>query len=398
MRPDDFVSPIVQELPPSGIRKFFDLVANTKGVLSLGVGEPDFVTPWFIREACFTALEQGYTMYSSNWGLIELRREIAQYLERRFGLLYNPENEIAVTVGASQAVDIALRAIVSPGDRVLIPEPNYVSYKPCTVLAGGTPVIVPTRANRQFRLTPEDLQANLTEPAKALILSYPNNPTGAIMRREDLLPVARLAEKHNLLVLTDEIYAELTYSGLHASFAALPGMRERTILVGGMSKAFAMTGWRIGFACGPAPIIQAMVKIHQYTMLCAPMMSQKAALEALRQGDRAIEDMVREYDNRRRLVVHTLRSMGLECFEPQGAFYAFPSFNHMINLSSDDFCTRLLDEEKLAIVPGTAFGEQGEGHLRLSYAASTDVLIEALKRLASFCERHRERVWQAGLG
>lgn len=398
MKPEDFLAPTVRDLPPSGIRKFFDLVANTKGVISLGVGEPDFVTPWFIREACFQALEQGYTMYSSNWGLPELRREIAAYLERRFGLVYDPEGEILVTVGASEAIDLAMRAVLRPGDEVLIPEPNYVSYKPCAVLAGGKPVTIPTRASRQFKLLGEDLQAHLTPRARVLILSYPNNPTGAIMRREDLLSVARTVERHGILVISDEIYAELTYEGRHTSFASIPGMRDRTILVGGLSKAFAMTGWRIGFACGPAPIIGAMVKIHQYTMLCAPIMSQKAAVEALRHGDEAVEKMVREYDARRRLVVQGLRQLGLECFEPQGAFYAFPSFRGLVDWSAEEFCAKLLQEEKVAVVPGTAFGDCGEGHFRLSYAAGTAILIEALRRLAGFCARHRQRFWQVGLG
>lgn len=398
MKPEDFIAPAVRDLPPSGIREFFDLVAQTKGVISLGVGEPDFVTPWFIREACFFALEQGYTVYTSNWGLPELRREIAAYLERRFGLHYDPENEILVTVGASEAIDLALRATLRPGDEVLLPEPNYVSYKPCTVLAGGKPVVVPTRVSRQFKLAAEEVEARLTPRARILLLSYPNNPTGAVMRREDLLPLARLVEKYDLLAVSDEIYAELTYDGRHVSFAGLPGMRSRTILIGGLSKAFAMTGWRVGFACGPAPLIAAMVKIHQYTMLCAPIMSQKAATEALRHGEGEVQRMVREYDGRRRLVVQGLRQMGLDCFEPQGAFYAFPSFRGLVNWPAAEFCRRLLAEEKVAVVPGTAFGESGEGHFRLSYAAATPTLIEALKRLAGFCARHRERWWQVGLG
>ncbi|MGB9886707.1 MAG: aminotransferase class I/II-fold pyridoxal phosphate-dependent enzyme [Moorellales bacterium] len=398
MTAEDFLNPVVRDLPPSGIRKFFDLVANTKGVISLGVGEPDFVTPWFIREACLRALEQGYTMYSSNWGLPELRQEIASYLERRFGVTYDPVEEILVTVGASQAIDLSLRAVLRPGDEVLIPEPNYVSYKPCTLLAGGTPVVVPTRPSRQFRLTLEDVQARLTPRTRVLVLSYPNNPTGAVMRREDLLPLARLAERQDLLVISDEIYAELTYEGRHTAFASLPGMRERTLLVGGLSKAFAMTGWRIGYVCGPASLIRGLLKIHQYTMLCAPIMSQKAAVEALRRGQEAVEEMVREYDMRRRLVVHSLRQMGLECFEPQGAFYVFPSFRSLTNWTAEEFCARLLQEERVAVVPGTAFGEGGEGHFRLSYAAATGTLMEALRRLASFCARHRQRQWQVGLG
>lgn len=398
MKPEDFVNPIVRDLPPSGIRRFFDLVANTKGVISLGVGEPDFVTPWFIRESCFQALEQGYTMYSSNRGLPELRQEISRYLERRFGLTYDPEEEILVTVGASEAIDLALRAVLQPQDEVLIPEPCYVSYKPCTILAGGKPVTVPTKAHRQFKLSTEELQPFLTPKSKVLILSYPNNPTGAVMRREDLLPLAKLVEKHNLLVVSDEIYAELTYEGSHVSFASLPNMRNRTILIGGLSKAFAMTGWRVGYACGPAPIIGAMVKIHQYTILCAPMMSQKAAVDALRQGDEAVRRMAGEYDARRRLVVQTLRHMGLECFEPQGAFYAFPRFRGLVKWTSEEFCSRLLQEEKVAVVPGTAFGECGEGHFRLSYAAATPLLIEALRRLQQFCNRYRTRYWQIGAG
>lgn len=387
--PERFVSPLIRDLPPSGIRKFFDLVANTRGVISLGVGEPDFVTPWHIREACFYSLEQGYTMYTSNFGLPELRQEVGRYLEARFGVRYDPLAEILITVGASEAIDLALRAVLEPGDEVLIPEPCYVSYKPCAVLAGGRAVTVPTRAENDFKLRPADLEAKITPRSKVLLMSYPNNPTGAIMTREDLLPIARLAERYDLLVISDEIYAELTYGGQHASFASLPGMQERTVLINGFSKAFAMTGWRVGYAAAPAPIINGMLKIHQYTMLCAPIMSQKAAIEALRHGQGEVAKMVREYDRRRRFVVQRLREIGLECFEPGGAFYVFPSIA-ATGMGSEEFCQALLEEEKVAVVPGTAFGEGGEGHIRCSYAASLTDLAEAMNRIERFVTRRRQ--------
>jgi len=379
------ISPLVKNLPPSGIRKFFDLVANTKDVISLGVGEPDFVTPWHIREACFYSLEQGYTMYTSNWGMPELRREISKFLYERCGLEYNPENEIVVTVGASEAVDLALRTIITPGDEVIIPEPIYVSYKPCAVLAGAQPVIVQTSYKNEFKLKEEDLNKKISSRTKELILCYPNNPTGAIMERKDLDGIARTAVQNDLIVISDEIYSELTYNGSHVSIASFPGMRDRTIVINGFSKAWAMTGWRIGFAAGPQDIIEAMVKIHQYTILCAPVMSQMAALEALKNGSEEVEKMVKQYNQRRRFVVSKLREMGLECFEPRGAFYVFPSIK-CTGMTSEKFAEELLKQEKVAVVPGTAFGESGEGHIRISYAASLKNLTRALDRMADFLD------------
>lgn len=384
--PQRFISPVVKSLQPSGIRRFFDLVANTKGVISLGVGEPDFITPWHIREACVKALERGYTMYTSNFGMPELRRAIAAYLEERFGLSYNPEKEILITIGASEAVDLALRTIINPGDEVLIPEPCYVSYKPLTLLCGGVPVEVPTSRARDFMLSASDLEKHITPKTKALILCYPNNPTGAVLGREDMLAIARIVEKYNLLVLADEIYAELRYDGPPLSFASLPGMQERTILISGFSKAFAMTGWRIGYVAAHPDFLAAMVKIHQYTILCAPIMSQMAALEALRHGRQDVASMVEQYDQRRRFVVSRLREMGLDCFEPRGAFYVFPSIM-VTGLSSEEFAARLLQEERVAVVPGNAFGPSGEGFIRCSYAASLAELAEAMNRLERFVAR-----------
>ncbi|WP_202819949.1 aminotransferase class I/II-fold pyridoxal phosphate-dependent enzyme [Calderihabitans maritimus] len=389
MNAAEFISPVLKEIPPSGIRKFFDLVMGTEGVISLGVGEPDFVTPWSIREACFDALKRGYTMYTSNRGLVELRQEISSYLARRYGVVYSPEDQVLVTIGASEAVDLALRAVLSPGDEVLIPEPCYVSYKPCAVLAGGKPVMVRTLAEDQFKLRPEQLEEKITPKTKVLIISYPNNPTGATMNREELLKIAQVVERHNLLVISDEIYSELTYNGAHTCFASLPGMQERTLLINGFSKAFAMTGWRIGYVAGNRELIGAMVKIHQYTILCAPVTGQMAALEALRNGFEEVKKMVEQYDQRRRLVVSRLREMGLDCFEPKGAFYVFPSIRST-GLSSEEFCERLLREEQVAVVPGNAFGESGEGHIRISYAASIQEISEALDRMERFLRRfHR---------
>ncbi|NLO89607.1 MAG: aminotransferase class I/II-fold pyridoxal phosphate-dependent enzyme [Clostridia bacterium] len=385
MKKANRISPLVKNLPPSGIRKFFDLVANTKGVISLGVGEPDFVTPWHIREACFYSLEQGYTMYTSNWGLPELRKEISKFLYERYGLGYNPENEIVVTVGASEAVDLALRTIIMPGDEVIIPEPTYVSYKPCAVLAGAEPVTVQTSYENEFKLKEEDLNEKINSRTKALILCYPNNPTGAIMEKEDLEGIARIAVQNDLIVISDEIYSELTYKGSHVSIASFPGMRERTIVINGFSKAWAMTGWRIGFAAGPRDIIEEMVKIHQYTILCAPVMGQMAALEALKNGSEEVEKMVTQYNQRRRFVVSKLREMGLECFEPKGAFYVFPSIKST-GMSSEEFAEELLKKEKVAVVPGSAFGRSGEGHIRISYAASLKNLTKALDRMANFLD------------
>lgn len=383
---EGFVSDIVRNLPPSGIRKFFDLIARTSGVISLGVGEPDFITPEVIRAACRKALQEGRTKYTSNGGMPELRQAITCYL-KRFDLNYEAEN-ILVTVGVSEAVDLVLRAIVNPGDEILIAEPCYVSYVPSTKLAGGVPVIVPTRAEDEFKIKKKDLIARITPKSKAIIISYPNNPTGAIMERADLEEIAQVARKYNLLVISDEVYAELTYGTKHISIASLPGMQERTILLNGFSKAFAMTGWRLGFAAGPAEIIEAMLKIHQYTMLCAPSISQCAALAALQEGFPFIEEMVSSYDKRRQLMVHGLTELGLTCYRPRGAFYVFPSIKET-GMSSEEFCEKLLFEEKVAVVPGNAFGQSGEGFIRLCYATAQNEIEEALERIERFLRRHQ---------
>ncbi|HHW42001.1 MAG TPA: aminotransferase class I/II-fold pyridoxal phosphate-dependent enzyme [Syntrophomonadaceae bacterium] len=383
-----FISRIVRGLPSSGIRKFFDLIAGSEGIISLGVGEPDYITPDLIRAACIEALRMGITKYTSNCGLMELRHEIANYLANRFGLNYRPD-QILVTVGVSEAADLALRAIINPGDEILIPEPCYVSYSPCTAIAGGIPVMIPTRYEDEFRLKKKELLAHITERSKAILLSYPNNPTGSIMTLEDLTEIAQIAEKYNLLVISDEVYAELTYETKHISIASLPGMAERTILLNGFSKAFSMTGWRLGFATGPKEIIDAMLKIHQYTMLCAPSISQYAAITALREGYRFIDEMVAEYNKRRKLIVNGLKQIGLPCLEPKGAFYVFPSIKHT-GMTSEEFCERLLFEEKVAVVPGNAFGKSGEGFVRCCYAASYSEIEEALERIDRFLRRYRQ--------
>lgn len=385
-RPVDPVSPLVRSIPPSGIRRFFDLVAQTEGVISLGVGEPDFVTPWHIREASIYSLEAGRTTYTSNHGLPELRREISAYLARRYGVGYNPGREIVVTIGVAQAIDLALRAVISPGDEVLIPEPCFVSYAPCTLLAGGTPVGIPLSAEHDFKLRAIDLENHLTPRSKVLLIGFPNNPTGATMNGDELAEVAEVARRAGLLVISDEIYSELTYGGEHTCFAALPGMRDQTIVLNGFSKAFAMTGWRIGYAVGPSAIIDAMVKIHQYTAMCAPITGQIAAIEALRHGEAEMKNMVEHYRRRRNLVVSWFREMGLKCFEPGGAFYVFPSIAET-GLTSEEFSERLLREEKVAAVPGTAFGASGEGHIRCSYATSVENLKEAMVRIGRFVRR-----------
>lgn len=376
----------VSGLPPSGIRKFFDLVSTMKDVVSLGVGEPDFITPWAVRESGIFSLEQGQTMYTSNAGLLELREELSHHLFSSLGLSYDPEKEILITAGASEAVDLVMRAVLEPGDVVLVPDPSYVSYAPCAILAGASVRYVPTHASEDFRLRVEDLDQVYTPKVKLLVLSYPNNPTGAIMRREDLIPIADFVAKHDLLVLADDIYSDLTYDGKHVSFASLPGMHDRTLFVSGFSKAYAMTGWRIGYVAGHADLISGLTKIHQYTLLCAPIMGQIAALEALRSATEAKNDMVTAYDRRRRLMVHGFRQMGLDCFEPLGAFYVFPDISKT-NLSSEAFAEKLLKEEKVAVVPGTAFGPSGEGYIRCSYAYSIEQLQEALKRITNFVER-----------
>ncbi len=394
MKYDQVLCKRVSDVPPSGIRKFFDIVSEMKDAISLGVGEPDFNTPWAYNDAAIYSLRQGKTHYTSNWGTIELRRAIAKYEQVRFGLAYNPCDEILVTVGASEGIDLALRALVEPGDEVLAPDPTYVSYQPGIVFAGGACVTIPTYAKDQFRMTPQALKAAITPKTKALIFPYPNNPTGGVMRREDMEQIAEVIRGTNIIVIADEIYAELTYGGeKHVSFASIPGMFERTITLNGFSKAFAMTGWRMGYACGPKELIAVMCKIHQYTMLCAPTAGQYAALEALTSGlanDFAdVMHMVRAYDRRRRLVVDSLNQSGLTCFEPNGAFYAFPSITST-GMNSQEFCTELLRREEVACVPGDAFGKLGEGHIRISYAAATDKLIEAMKRIAHFVESVRK--------
>ena len=377
------ISPMVRSIPPSGIRRFFDIVAEMSGVVSLGVGEPDFITPWHIRESCVHGLQRGYTSYTSNYGLLELRQEIARMIENDYGVSYDPKCEALVTVGVSEALDLAMRALLSPGDEVLVPEPCYVSYQACVTLAGGIPVSVASTREHEFRVTVDQLTAALTPRTKALLIGYPNNPTGTVMSREDLLSIAQFAEKHDLIVISDEIYANLTYDGEHTCFASLPGMRDRTILLNGFSKAYAMTGWRIGYALSNADFIGAMTKIHQFTMLCAPITAQIAAIEAIQQGLSSRNRMVAEYDKRRRLMVEGFRNMGLDCFEPKGAFYIFPSIQNT-GLSSLEFAEKLLQAEKVALVPGNAFGACGEGYVRCSYAASAKILTEALDRIGRF--------------
>lgn len=377
------ISSTVRDMRPSGIRKFFDLVSEMDDVISLGVGEPDFATPWHIRSAGIYSLEKGKTWYTSNAGLSELREAISEYLDRRFNISYNAKNEVLITVGGSEAIDICIRSLVKPGDEVIIPQPCFVCYEPLVTLAGGTPVIIQTRAEDKFRLTPQQLKRAITPRTKLLILPFPNNPTGAVMRRSDLEAIAEVLRGTNIMILSDEIYAELTYNGKHVSIASIDGMKERTILVSGFSKAYAMTGWRLGYACGPSPVIAAMHKVHQYAIMCAPTTSQYAAIEAMKNGDEDIERMVSEYDMRRRLLVNGLNKIGLDCFEPEGAFYVFPSIKRS-GLSSEQFCEKLLFEKRLAVVPGTAFGDSGEGFVRISYSYSLNHLCEALKRLECF--------------
>ncbi|MGI6308337.1 MAG: aminotransferase class I/II-fold pyridoxal phosphate-dependent enzyme [Dethiobacteria bacterium] len=382
-----FVNKSIKELPPSGIRKFFDLASSMQGVISLGVGEPDFVTPWHIREASVYSLEKGYTNYTPNSGLEELRKKISAYLGLKFRLEYDYTREIIVTVGASEAIDIALRAVLEPGDEVIIPEPCFVSYKPCTLMAGGVAKVISTREADQFKLMPADLEKAITPQTKALLFSYPNNPTGTVMTEKELLAIARVVEKYDLLVITDEIYSELTYDGGHVSFASLPGMKKRTILINGFSKAFAMTGWRIGYTAAPEEITAAMLKIHQYTIMCASVMGQMAAVEALKNGAAEVKRMVDQYDQRRHLIVNGLNQIGLPCFTPKGAFYVFPSIRST-GMTSQEFCAALLQEEKVAVVPGDAFGACGEGYIRCSYAASIEDITEALNRMERFVRRH----------
>lgn len=385
----NFLSDKVTSLKPSGIRKFFDIVSEMKDAISLGVGEPDFDTPWFIRDEGIYSLEKGKTFYTSNAGLKDLRKEIAAYIKRTQALNYDPDNEIIVTVGGSEAIDIGLRAVINPGDEVIIPQPSYVSYEPCALLAGAKPVIINLKAENEFRLTPQELIEAITENTKVLILPYPNNPTGAIMEREDLEKIAKIVVEKDILVMSDEIYSALTYKGRHVSIASLEGMKERTILINGFSKAYAMTGWRLGYACGPKDIIKQMTKIHQFAIMCAPTTSQYAAVTALKKGDEAVEQMRLSYNQRRRFLMNAFKEMGLECFEPYGAFYVFPCIKEF-SMTSEEFATKLLMEEKVAVVPGTAFGDCGEGFLRISYAYSLENLKEAVARIHKFVNKLRQ--------
>ena len=386
----DPLSKTIVTIQPSGIRKFFDIVSEMKDAISLGVGEPDFDTPWHIRDEGIYSLEKGRTFYTSNSGLKELRMEIAKFLNRRYGLEYDFNKEMMITVGGSEAIDIAMRAMLDPGDEVLIPQPSYVSYYPCCILANGTPVIIELKAENEFRLKPEELEAAITPKTKLLVLPYPNNPTGAVMEKSDLEAIAEIIKKHDLYVLSDEIYSELTYTDNHVSIASLPGMKERTIVINGFSKSHAMTGWRLGYACGPEIIIKQMLKIHQYAIMCAPTTSQYAAIDAMKNGDADVQKMREEYNGRRRYLLHRFKEMGLECFEPFGAFYMFPCIKEF-GMTSEEFATALLNAKKVAVVPGTAFGDCGEGFLRVSYAYSLEDLKVALGRIEEFITELREK-------
>ena len=384
----EIISRRVGRVSPSGIRKFFDLLSRMDDAISLGIGEPDFVTPWHISEAGISGIEKGYTMYTSNWGMPELRQELARNLSARCGVEYDPDSELLITVGVSEGLDLAMRAVLNPKDEVISPEPTYVSYESCTVLAEGVFVPVPTTVENQFRVKAADIEERVTSRTKAILLGYPNNPTGAVMERTDLEEIADVARRHDLLVISDEIYDRLVYGIKHTCFASLPDMKERTIFLGGFSKAYAMTGWRIGYAAAPAEIIEAMTKIHQYTIMCVPIMAQMAAIEALKSGEAAVREMVADYDRRRRVMVKGLNAIGLSCFEPKGAFYAFPSVK-VTGLSSQDFAERLLLEERVAVIPGSAFGDSGEGYVRCCYATALDDIREALRRMRRFVQRHR---------
>lgn len=384
------LSETIVNIKPSGIRKFFDIASERKDTISLGVGEPDFDTPWHVRDEGIYSLEKGKTFYTSNSGLIELRDEIGKYLKRRCNISYDPKNEMIITVGGSEAIDIAFRAMLDPGDEVIIPQPSYVSYEPCAILANGKPVIIELKNEDQFRLTPEELLDAITDKTKILVLPFPNNPTGAIMEKEDLEKIAKICIEKDIFVLSDEIYSELTYGREHVTIASLPGMRERTILINGFSKAYAMTGWRLGYACGPEEIIKQMTKIHQFAIMCAPTTSQYAAVEALKNGDADVAMMRESYDQRRRFLMNAFKEMGLPCFEPFGAFYVFPCIKEF-GMTSEEFAFALLDDQNLAVVPGTAFGDSGEGFLRISYAYSIEKLKIAMERMAIFIEKIRKQ-------
>lgn len=382
----------VVDIKPSGIRKFFDIVSEMKDAISLGVGEPDFDTPWHVREEGIYSLEKGKTFYTSNAGLKELRAEIASYMNRRFQISYNADKEILITVGGSEGIDLAIRALVNPGEEVLIPMPSFVSYLPCVQLAYGVPVVIELKEENEFRLTKEQLLEHITDKTKLLVLPFPNNPTGAIMPRRELEEIAKVCVEKDIFVVSDEIYAELSYYGeRHVSIAEMPGMKERTVLINGFSKAYAMTGWRLGYVCAPENILSQMLKIHQFAIMCAPTTSQCAAVEAMRNGDKDVAEMTQSYNQRRRFLLNEFRQMGLECFEPYGAFYVFPNIKKY-GMTSEEFAERLLEEEKVAVVPGTAFGDCGEGYVRISYAYSLERLKLALDRIKSFLDRHREEL------
>ena len=384
------LSQTIVNIKPSGIRKFFDIASEMKDVISLGVGEPDFDTPWHIRDEGIYSLEKGRTFYTSNSGLLELREEICRYIERRCKVSYDPKSEVIITVGGSEAIDIAMRAMLDPGDEVLIPQPSYVSYEPCAILAGGKPVIIELKNENEFRLTKQELLDAVTDKTKILVMPFPNNPTGAVMTKEDLEGIAEVCIEKDIFVLTDEIYSELTYCGDHCSIASFPGMQERTILINGFSKGFAMTGWRLGYACGPHRIIEQMTKIHQFCIMCAPTTSQYAAIEALRNGDKDVKMMRESYDQRRRFLMNAFKEMNLPCFEPYGAFYVFPCIKEF-GMTSEEFAFALLDAERLAVVPGSAFGDSGEGFIRISYAYSIEKLKAAMKKLDHYITGLRER-------
>jgi aminotransferase len=383
------ISDRANQLSPSGIRKFFDLLANMDGVISLGVGEPDYATPWHISEAAVKSLEKGYTMYTSNSGMPELREETAKHLKEKYNIEYDPYGEILMTVGVSEALDLAMRAIINPGDEVIMPDPHYVAYDSCVILAGGKPVMVPTNQKNNFEVEAKDIEARITKKTKAILIGYPANPTGAVMEKQKLLDIAGVARRHHLTVISDEIYARLTYGVEHTCFASLPGVRENTILLGGFSKAYAMTGWRIGYAVAPKEIIAAMTKIHQYTIMSAPTPAQVAAIEALKTGEPDVVEMVEDYNRRRKVIVKGLNDIGLPCFEPKGAFYAFPSIK-VTGMNSEEFSERLLTEEKVAVVPGSAFGECGEGYVRCCYATSLAEIEEALTRMGRFVKKYKK--------
>ncbi|NRT73521.1 aminotransferase class I/II-fold pyridoxal phosphate-dependent enzyme [Clostridium beijerinckii] len=387
---EDMVLDNVKNMPPSGIRKYFDIINEMDDVISLGVGEPDFVTPWNVREAGIYSLEQGHTHYSSNAGFIELRSEISKYLHRRFNLNYNPEDEIIVTVGGSEGIDIALRALVGPGDEVIVPEPSFVAYKGCTAFTGATAKVLNLKAEDEFKLTPEDLEKAITPKTKVVIIPFPNNPTGAIMTRDELAGIVEVLKDKNIIAISDEIYSELCYGEKHVSIASFPEMRDKTLVINGFSKSYAMTGWRLGYICGHPILIEAMKKIHQYALMCSPTTAQYAAIEALKSGDKSVEEMCKEYNRRRRVLLDGFRKMGLECFEPLGAFYLFPSIKST-GITSDEFCEQLLINEKVLVIPGNAFGDCGEGFIRVCYASSMEDIMEALKRTKRFLDKLREK-------